>query len=122
MNETTRLVMIVGFTLLGIVFLGPRVAKEVNEREPSYSGDFARLLTLIGSMAFGGLVPCFLTGLILAAGYISVPIVLGLFATTLVCMLIYAVAEMPAAKQHEIQMKAKDDEGWTAEKARTSGL
>lgn len=120
MDETTKLLIIMTVSGLCAVLVGPRVANEANHREKVLSGAFAKLLNLIGAMAFAGLVPGVLTGIILGAAHAAVPIALGLLATCFLSMLLFAVLELPARKA--LPVKPVEEELWTAEKARTSGL
>lgn len=121
MDETTKLLIILGVIALSAVLLGSRVAREANEREAVIGGRLARLFNLIGSMAFAGLVPGVLTGIILGAVHVALPIALGLLATCFLSMLLFAILELPARKQL-VPIKPEDEDLWTAEKARSSGL
>jgi hypothetical protein len=122
MTESTRFLIVLGVMIVAAVLAAPRVLKEANEREPIYGGTLPTLFNLIGTVAFVGIIPGILTALILGIVHSVVPVVLTLLATCLVSMLLYTLTELPAYRQHLATIKTGEDELWTAEKARTSGL
>lgn len=119
MSENTRLIIIGVIAVLCAIFVGLYVHRESSEREPVRSGALAQLLNLIASAAFAAIVPTALLGLILGVLHTVVPVILTLFAVTFVALLIFAIVERPAAVQITT---TENEELWTAEKARTSGL
>jgi Na+/glutamate symporter len=119
MSENTRLIIIAVVAVLCAIFVGLYVHRETSEREPVRSGAFAQLLNLIASAAFSAVIPTALLGLILGMLHTVVPVILSLFAVTFVTLLIFAIVERPAASQ---VVATENEELWTAEKARTSGL
>lgn len=120
MSDFTIIVLIsVGFALI----FGPRVAQSANRREPIYGGLPAQILNLIGSMSFVALVPSVLAGLILGEVHQAVPLAIGQLLTSLIAMVLFAWVELPArSRLAPAQPTTSEDEVWTAEKARTSGL
>jgi hypothetical protein len=121
MDESTKLLIIVVVSGLCAVLLGPRVANEAHSRDKVLSGPFAKLLNLIGAMAFAGLVPGVLAGIIIGGAHVAVPLALGLLATCFLSTLLFAVVEMPVRRTLPVK-PVEEEELWTAEKARTSGL
>lgn len=119
MDENTRLLIIGIAAALCAVFVGLYIHRETSEHEAIHSGIFAQIMNLIASMAFAAVVPTALLGLILGVLHTVVPVILGLFATTFVALLLFALVERPVAAQ---VTPIHEEELWTAEKARSSGL
>lgn len=122
MTESTRFLIVLGVMIVAIVLAAPRVLKEASERDPIYGGSLPTLFNLIGTIAFVGIIPGILTALLLGVVHSLVPVILTLLATCFVCMILYAITELPAHRQHQATAKPEDEDLWTAEKARTSGL
>ncbi len=119
MEESTRLLIIGVIAVLVSIFVGSHVHRETLKREQVHSGVIAQIMNLIASMAFAAVIPTALLGLILGVLHSVVPVILGLFAVTFVALLIFAVVEWPVASKI---VPVEEEELWTAEKARTSGL
>jgi type III secretory pathway component EscV len=123
MTDTTRLLIELAVILLSAGLVGTRVAAEARKRETIYSGAAGQVLNLISSMAVSALLPGLIVGLILGSTHFVLPVMLTLLSTILVSLVIFALIEMPKRKQAEaLQPELTEDDLWTAEKARTSGL
>ncbi|HEX2620515.1 MAG TPA: hypothetical protein VHL11_10215 [Phototrophicaceae bacterium] len=122
MSESTRLIIVLAVMVLAAAFSGPRVVREALERDKIYGGVIPRIMTYIGAFALGGLLPGILLGVILGIVHQVAPIALSLLATIFVSLIVYTAVEFPARQRHAVALPAEEDDLWTAEKARTSGL
>lgn len=103
--------------------LGPLTARSSMRREPVYGGLAARVFHLIGASAVIGVVPGVLTALILGGGFrVALPIALMFLAVSFAALLLFALFERPARTAHLAHLAQRQDQGWTAEDARKSGL
>ncbi len=104
--------------VFGVIF-GPLIARSSSRREKVYGGTLAQVFHMIGAGAMAGLLPGIFTSLIVGGGFREAfPVALGLLATSLFSMLLFAIVERPA--RHAQQ--PIEDRGWTAEDARKSRL
>lgn len=102
------------------VILGPFAARSSLRREPIYGGILAQIFHLAGTGAMMGVIPGVITALILGGGFgVAFPVAVFFLATSFGLLLIFALFEHPARSAHLAQAQ---DQGWTAEDARTSGL
>ncbi len=121
MDDSTRLVIIAVVMVGTALVSAPRVHRETLHREPVYSGPLAQTLNFVAAFAFGALVPGVLTTIILGRLHWVPALALGMLGIALVAMLLFAVIELPASKRNAPPV-TEDEDLWTAEKARTSGL
>ncbi len=104
----------------GVVFALFVARRSLNEK-PVYSGAPAQVLHFLGVVAFCSMVPTVIATLILHGGFVRAVIsALAWFALAFMLLVIFAALEKPAS---DIQALSSDnDDVWTAEKAKTSGL
>jgi hypothetical protein len=96
---------------------GVFVARTSARTQTIYGGTAAKVFHYLGASVFVAALPTALLELITGQGFGSAVIAsFSLVIISLLLLCIYAVFERPALPQTD------DDEGWTAEKARTSGL
>lgn len=94
------------------------VARVSSRSEAVYGGLLAQIFHVLGASAFISSLPGTLAALLLGGGLITaVPLAFSFLGLSLLFLLVYAVFEAPARKSMVVE-----DEAWTAEKARTSGL
>lgn len=109
--------MLIGLVLglIGGVF----VARTSARKQAVHGGAPAQLFHYLGASAFLAALPAGLLELITGRGFGGAIVAsLTLAVISLALLLIYAIFERPALAR----LPSEDDEGWTAEKARTSGL
>lgn len=103
--------------VLGVImaiWVAPRSAK----KDAIRGGSMAQVFHFIGAALFSAVLPTVLVSLILRGGFgVAFPLAIGLLVLAYVALLGYAVFEKPARAQ-----VAPDEELWTAEKAKSSGL
>jgi hypothetical protein len=121
MSDTTKLLIEFGVIVLCAALVGTRVAREASHREKIYSGTIGTILNLISAMAVASLLPGVLVALLLGGGHFAVPIALSLLTITLISLVLFALVELPHHKALPVE-RSEEEELWTAEKARTSGL
>jgi hypothetical protein len=112
------------FTATFMAIFGTLTARSSIRREKILSGPAAQLFNLIGTIAFVGILPGVLCSLALGQTHIiGFPMAVTLLVTSLLAFLIFAVFELPVRKANQSKVvTAEEEEVWTAEKARTSGL
>ncbi|MBC7869452.1 MAG: hypothetical protein H7Y09_01325 [Chitinophagaceae bacterium] len=104
--------------VFGIIF-GPLIARSSSRREKVYGGALAQVFHVIGAGAMVGILPGVIAGLIFGGGFgTAFPVALGLLATSLFSMVLFAIVEKPARPAPQ----PTEDRGWTEEDARKSGL
>jgi len=116
-----RVTFILIFTATCMLIFGPLTVRSSIRREKVLGGPIAQFFNAIGTIAFVGLVPGVFCSLILGqASHIGFPMGVTLLLTSLLAFLVFAVFELPARKA--IPAQPIEEDAWTAEKARTSGL
>jgi hypothetical protein len=101
------------------IFVGRRVAERSEHEEKIVGGKLARFCHQLSCIAFTGGLPAGLGGLLLGTGFRdAVFLALGFLGVSFLSLLLHAFIEYPAKQK----AKLEDDEGWTEQKARTSGL
>lgn len=94
------------------------VARISHRRDAVHGGFLAQFFHVLGASAFISSLPGTLAALILGGGLLTaIPLAFSFLGLSLLLLLMYAVFEAPARKGLDAE-----DEAWTAEKARTSGL
>lgn len=100
--------------------IGTRVARQSIKEDTIYGGSTARTLHWIACAAFSGGLPAGLSDVILGNPiWTAILLALGFIATSFVALFLFALVEYTpraAAQAREAER------GWTAEKAKTSGL
>ncbi len=110
------LALLVGL-ILGSIF-ATFVARRSLDEEKIHGGAPAKVFHFLGALGFCMTLPTVITALLLRGGFtLAFPLGIGCVIAAFIALLIYAVFEYPARAG-----LALDDDGWTEEKARTSGL
>lgn len=100
------------------LFVGGRIATRSESEETIYGGSTAKALHRLAATAFGGAFPAGLLTIFLAHSVVSgIVMAFAFVGTALLLMILFALVENGPR-----QIALEDDQGWTAEKARTSGL
>jgi uncharacterized YccA/Bax inhibitor family protein len=103
--------------ILGILFslyVAPRSLRE----EKIYGGAAAQVFHYLGVLGFCMTLPTVIAALVLHGGFgVAFPLGIGCVLVAFVFLLIFAVIERPARAG-----ATPEDEVWTEEKARSSGL
>ncbi|MFQ3565877.1 MAG: hypothetical protein SNJ59_02650 [Aggregatilineales bacterium] len=111
----TALAIGVSIGLIAGIFIARRSAREA----PIYGGLPALALHYVGASLFISSLPTALTSLILGRGLLgAVTAAFTCVIASLITFIVFAIVEAPARAARAPQ----EEEGWTAEKARTSGL
>jgi hypothetical protein len=102
------------------LLIGRRLAERSIKEEAIYGGDQAKLFHWLACVAFTGGVPAGLTDIILGRNLLAgILLALCFIGTSFAALLIFAVLEqIPRARAKASEAQ----QGWTAEKAKTSGL
>jgi hypothetical protein len=104
--------------ILGIIFslyVAPRSLRE----EKVYGGAAAQVIHYLGVLGFCMTLPTVITALILRGGFgVAFPLGIGCVIAAFIALLIFAVIERPA----RAALPPEDNDVWTAEKARKSGM
>lgn len=104
--------------LVAGILIGGRVAARSAAEVPIYGGGSAKLLHRLACMAFAGTLPSGLTAIILGHNFGNAVVMAFAFVgVSFLLLVLYATVENGPRKQ-----ALASDQGWTAEKARTSGL
>ena len=108
--------------LIGLVIgipLGLYVSMVSNRHEAVKGGTLAQVFHALGAIILCGALPGVLVEVFTGAGFLNA-VVFGLssFALAFLSLCAYAIFERPTIKQ----AAAAEDRGWTAEKAKSSGL
>jgi hypothetical protein len=102
------------------LFLGPRIARRSMKEDTIYGGRSAAAFHVVACAAFGGGVPAGLSDIILGNPLSNaIALALGFIGVSFLALILFAVVE------HEPRSRAlalAAEQGWTAEKAKTSGL
>jgi ABC-type sulfate transport system permease component len=116
--DNAQIAILIG--LVSAVVLGFFTARSSARREAIHGGPLAELFHFIGAAGVTGILPMVLASLILRQGFeLAFPLALSFMGTSLIALVLFAIVEMPAREAAEAQAAAQ---GWTEEKARTSGL
>lgn len=119
MDETTQQVILICLAFAAV--FGPLAARSSNRRATIYGGWIAQIFHFIGAAALVSVLPAVIVGLLLGGGFrAGVPVAIGLLIISLASMIVFALFEQPALDAVEAQKG--DDQGWTEEDARSSGL
>jgi hypothetical protein len=119
MDETTQQVILI--CLVFAVVFGPLAARSSNRRATIYGGLIAQIFHFIGAAALVSVLPAVIAGLVLGGGFrAGVPVAVGLLVISLSSLVVFAIFEQPTLNAVEAQKG--DDQGWTEEDARSSGL
>ncbi|MCS7070828.1 MAG: hypothetical protein NZM00_04930 [Anaerolinea sp.] len=104
-------------SLLGIVF-GYFMARRSAKEQRIYGGALAHALNYLGAAVFGAMPASALLTVLTGGGFVrAVLIGIVLSLISLGIFVLFALVERPARAAHQAA-----DEGWTAQKARESGL
>jgi uncharacterized membrane protein YdjX (TVP38/TMEM64 family) len=113
-----KFIALISGLLFGLI-VGVFTERSSARREAIYGGNSARMLHYVTSSAVTAMpvtiIACAITGGLLFAVFVA----LGLAATLWGSALGFAAVEYPMRQQ---ALKSKQDQGWTEEDARTSGL
>lgn len=108
--------LLVGLIIGG--FLAIYVSRRSLRAEKVYGGALAQGFHFLGALAFCMTLPTVLTVLVLHGGFgIAFPLGIGLVLTSLIMFFFFALFERPARPKI-----APQDDVWTEEKARASGM
>lgn len=103
--------------ILGAIF-AVLVSRRSLEEDAVHGGTPAKVFHFAGVVGFCATLPTVITALLLRGGFaLAFPLGIGCVIAAFIALLIYAVFEHPAREGLE-----QDDDVWTEEKARTSGL
>lgn len=99
--------------------LGVYVRGASAKQDPIHGGLLAHIFHYLGAVGFSGALPAVLVSIFVfhASLVQTIATAFGFITVSFAALLLYAAFERPARPQ---QMPV--EEGWTAEKARTSGL
>jgi ABC-type sulfate transport system permease component len=108
--------LLVGF-VIGMA-LAIYVTRRSLREEKVYGGALAQFFHFLGALGFCMTLPTVLTTIILHGGFgIAFPLGMGLVVISLIMLVIFAVIEQPARAKI-----TPEEEVWTEEKARASGM
>lgn len=100
------------------VLLGIYIARVSHRHESVRGGIVAHVFHYFGAAFFVSTLPTALTALIIGGGFgTALPAALLMIGLSLLSLMLFAVVELPHRPQ-----AAPDEDAWTAEKARSSGL
>lgn len=115
-TEVLQNALLIGLAIGAV--LGVVIVRASHREEAVRGGPLAHLFHFLGAALFAGTLPTVLTTVILGGGFLqAVATAFALVVISLALLLIYALFERPALEGAPVE-----DSGWTAEKARTSGL
>jgi hypothetical protein len=113
-----RTQIIILTTLVIALVFSSRAAKASISKEKIYGGTIAKFFHYIGVVAYLGVLPAALLGSLLVGPFkLGIPLALIYLLAALVALLLYAVGERKARAGIQIE-----DQGWTEQDARSSGL
>ncbi len=96
------------------IYVAPRSLRE----EKIYGGMLANVFHYLGVLGFCMTLPTVIAAVIVRGGFaLAFPLGIGCVIAAFVALLIFAAIERPARLLH-----APEEDVWTAEKARSSGL
>ncbi len=108
--------LLVGLVLGGLFAV--YVARKSIREEKIYGGALAEVFHFLGVLGFCMTLPTVIAALVLRGGFgLAFPLGIGCVVAAFVALLIFAVVENPARAGI-----APEEEVWTEEKARSSGL
>jgi membrane-bound metal-dependent hydrolase YbcI (DUF457 family) len=112
-------IIAITFLVLFALFFGYRTAQSSKKRESIQGGTLSEVFHFLSGAIMATLTPTILVSIFVFRLPLLqlVGLALGLFALSLLCAFLHAIAEKPALKPVVV-----DDTGWTEEDARTSGL
>lgn len=108
--------LLVGLIIGGLLAI--YVIRRSLREEKVYGGVPAQIFHFLGALGFCMTLPTVLAALILGGGFgIAFPLGIGLVIASLIMLVIFAVVEHPARPKI-----TPEEEVWTEEKARASGM
>lgn len=114
---TPEKALLVGLVLGGLFAI--YVSRRSLQQEKLYGGVLSKVFHFLGVLFFCMTLPTVLTVLILHGGFgMAFPLGLGCVAASFVALAVFAVFEKPARDR----LKTEDEDLWTEEKARASGM
>lgn len=114
-----RFVLAIGFLVVFGLYFGRMVARGSIQAQPIHGGKTAEALHYAACAIMAGLVPSILVEvLVFRIGTRSILIGVVALIVVFTCLTAFAAVELPA----RAAARQQEDKGWTAEKARTSGL
>lgn len=114
----TNLLIALTVGVVSGILIGTRLAKRSRKEQPIYGGSSATALHWLGCAAFTGGVPAGLIDVVLGRNVLAgIALALCFVGTSFLALLAYGLVERAPRARAEAE-----DRGWTAEKARTSGL
>lgn len=116
MNTTLLIALSVG--IVAGILIGNRVVQRSLKEKPIYGGSTAKALHWLGCAAFTGGVPAGLVDIFLGRNVLAgILLALCFIGVSFAALLVYGILE-----QRPRALAEAADRGWTADKARTSGL
>ena len=116
MNNDQILALVIGAGVA--IFFGAFIARKSAAEDKIHGGTVAQVFHYIASACVAGVLPVVIASLVLGNGFrFSFPAAIGFLSVGWLALLIYAAVEKSARDQ-----LSDEDQGWTAEDARTSGL
>ena len=118
MTMNNALVIALGVGLIAGILIGTRVARRSLKDEPIYGGSLSAALHWLACAAFTGGLPAGLVDIILGRNIVNgILLALSFVAVSFISLVLFAAVE------HGPRAAALvSDQGWTAEKAKSSGL
>jgi hypothetical protein len=108
--------LLVGLIIGGLLAI--YVTRRSLREEKVYGGALAQVFHYLGALGFCMTLPTVLAVLVLRGGFgIAFPLGIGLVIASLIMLIIFAVIERPARPKI-----TPEDDVWTEEKARASGM
>jgi CHASE2 domain-containing sensor protein len=116
LNTTFLIALSVG--IIAGILIGSRVVQRSLKEKPIYGGAAANALHWLGCAAFTGGVPAGLVDILLERNVLAgILLAFCFIGVSFASLLVYGLIEQKPRALAEAQ-----DQGWTAEKARSSGL
>ena len=116
MNNLPLIAIAVG--IIAGILIGTRVTQKSLKDAPIYGGGVSRTLHWLAAVAFSGAFPSVLTEIVFGRQFWQgVLMAFGFVGASLLFSIAFAVVESTPRTR-----ALAEDRGWTAEKARTSGL
>ena len=108
--------LLVGLIIGGLIAI--YVTRRSLAQEKVYGGVLAQIFHFLGALGFCMTLPTVITVLFLHGGFgVAFPLGIGLVLTSLIMFVCFAAIERPARPR-----VTPDDDVWTEEKARASGM
>jgi len=109
--------LLVGLVLGGLFAI--YVARRSLQQEKVYGSILSKVFHFLGVLFFCMTLPTVITVLILHGGFgVAFPVGIGCVAASFLALAVFAVFEKPARDR----LKTEDEDLWTEEKARASGM